>query len=71
MKGYMTAHLSMEAFNALDHFFSGLIPEVEIKEEKNSGAFVWICTYGGMPFYRKCTWAEAFDLYAKNIAKLN
>jgi hypothetical protein len=47
------------------------VPEVEIKEEKDSGAFVWICTYGGMSFYRKITWAEAFDLHAKNIAKLN
>jgi hypothetical protein len=62
----------MEAFNALDYFFSGLIPEIEINEEnRESGVFVWVCAYGGMQFYRKITWAEEFQMHMSNIAKLN
>lgn len=68
----MGTTLSMEAFNALDYFFSGLIPEIEIEETKrDSGVFVWVCTYAGMRFYRKITWAEEFQHHLSNIAKLN
>lgn len=66
----MEKNLSLEAFNVLEHFFSGLIPEIEV-EEGGGGSFVWVCSYGGMNFYRRMTVAELFDKVVNISASRN
>lgn len=65
----MEKNLSLEAFNVLEHFFSGLIPEIEVEE--GNGSFVWVCSYGGMNFYRRMTVAELFDKVVNLSASQN
>jgi hypothetical protein len=67
----MSGSLSIEAFNTLDHFFSGLIPEVELDDTGVSGSFVWVCSYGGMNFFRRMTILELFDAQLQKTSKLN
>lgn len=66
----MESSLSLEAFNHLDHFYNGLIPQVDLIGD-SAPLFVWVCNYGGMKFYRSMTIAEAMEVTIKDIAKQN
>jgi len=68
----LSGSLSLEAFNHLDHYFGGLIPEVEIQKNGfNGGNFVWVCSYAGMHFYRRMTIGEAINATMEDNAKSN
>lgn len=47
----MANSLTLEAFDALDEYFGGLIPEVELVSQDHGGFFIEVCRYGGMAFY--------------------
>lgn len=65
----MESTLSLEAFNHLDHFYNGLVPQIDLRD--SGGAFVWVCTYGGMKFFRPITIGEAMEATIKDFAKQN
>lgn len=65
-----SASLSLEAFNHLDHFYSGLIPKTELSSDPNSH-YIWVCTYGGMEFYRPMTLGEAMEIALRNKSTMN
>jgi hypothetical protein len=68
----LSGSLSLEAFNHLDHYFNGLIPEVDIKNSgMDGGSFVWVCSYAGMHFYRRMTLGEAINVTMEDKAKSN
>lgn len=67
----MESSLSLEAFNHLDHFYNGLIPQVDLGSGDSAPLFVWVCNYGGMKFFRPMTIAEAMEATIKDIAKQN
>ena len=65
----MESTLSLEAFNHLDHFYNGLVPQIDLGD--SGGAFVWICSYAGMKFFRPMTIGEAMDATIKDFAWQN
>jgi hypothetical protein len=69
---FSSGSLSLEAFNHLDHYFGGLIPEIEIRNSGlDGGNFVWVCSYAGMQFYRRMTIGEAINVTFEDKAKSN
>ena len=65
----MESTLSLEAFNHLDHFYNGLVPQIDLGD--SGGAFVWVCSYAGMKFFRPMTIGEAMEATIKDFAWQN
>ena len=52
-ENFESGSMSIEAFNTLDYFFNGLVPEMEV--DNAGGTFVWVCSYAGVRFIRRIT----------------
>jgi hypothetical protein len=72
LNNFESGSLSLEGFNHLDHYFGGLIPEIEIRNSgADGGSFIWVCSYAGMNFYRRMTIGEAINVTFEDKAKSN
>jgi hypothetical protein len=65
----ISGSMSLEAFNTLDYFFNGLVPEMEVDDV--GGTFVWVCSYAGVKFFRRITVAEALHNEMQRRSTLN
>ena len=63
-----TPALSIDAFNVLCHYYSELIPMVELEGNQT---YKWVCKFAGMDFDRKLTIGEMMDMTFTDIANKN
>lgn len=70
MSNMTSGSLSLEAFNHLDHFYSGLIPQTELSTDSNAH-YIWVCKYAGMDFYRPMTIGEVMNSALRDMSNLN